>query len=109
MKDESFFEHVWEVCRQIPPGRVTSYGAIAKVLGKPNWSRMVGYAMGACGRATEPVPFYRVVNSSGQLTGHEGAADRRQKFLEEEGVEIVNHKIKNFKKIFWDPGKELEY
>ena len=109
MTDESFFEHVWEVTRQIPEGRVTSYGAIAKFLGKPNWSRMVGHAMGACGKAKVYVPFYRVVNSQGILTGDPGAADRRQQLLAKEGIEVKNDKVQNLKKVLWDPTKELNY
>ncbi|WDF55999.1 MGMT family protein [Mucilaginibacter sp. KACC 22063] len=109
MKDENFFEHVWEVTRQIPKGRVTSYGAIAKVLGVGNLSRMVGHAMGECGKANPPVPYYRVVNSSGHLTGDPSSADKRQQLLEEEGIEVKNLKVQNFKKVFWDPVKELNY
>ena len=109
MPDESFFEHIYEVTRQIPAGRVTSYGAIAKFLGTPNLSRMVGHAMGACGTAKIFVPFYRVVNSQGFLTGDPSAADRRKQLLEKEGVEINNDKVQNFKKVFWDPSKELHY
>lgn len=109
MKDEQFYEHVWEIARQVPKGRVTSYGAIAKALGAPNWSRMVGHAMGACGQADKPVPYYRIVNSSGHLTGDPSAANRRQELLEQEGIVIINHKIKDFKQVFWNPSKELDY
>lgn len=109
MKDASFFEHVWEVTRQVPKGRVTSYGAIAKFLGAGNMSRMVGHAIGACRNAKEPVPYYRVVNSTGQLTGDPAGADSRRRLLEAEGVELKNDKVQNFKKVFWDPSKELNY
>jgi methylated-DNA-protein-cysteine methyltransferase-like protein len=109
MKDENFFEHVWEITRQIPKGRVSSYGAIAKVLGVGNLSRMVARAIGSCGNAHPPVPYYRVVNSNGQLSGDPSSVGKRQQLLEDEGVEINNHKVRNFKKVFWDPVKDLDY
>src|SRR5579871_359261 len=68
-KDESFFDLVHEVARQIPRGRVTSYGAIAAVLGTRMSARMVGWAMNACHTAKKPVPAHRVVNRNGLLTG----------------------------------------
>jgi methylated-DNA-protein-cysteine methyltransferase related protein len=109
MDDPNFFNHIYEVTRQIPAGRVTSYGAIARFLGSPNYSRMVGRAMGECGKANPPVPYYRVVNSTGHLTGDPSAGRRRRELLESEGVEVKDDKIQNFKKVFWDPSKEINY
>ncbi len=108
MKDENFFEHVWELTRQIPAGRVTSYGAIAKALGTDNLSRMVAKAMGACGNANPPVPYYRVVSSDGRLSGDPASAGKRQAMLEAEGVGVKALKVLNFKQVCWDPLKELE-
>lgn len=100
---------VYQVVRLIPPGRVTSYGAIANYLGTKGSSRMVGYAMGACGGVHPPVPAHRVVNSQGLLTGkfHFGG-NLMEQLLEAEGVRVENDKVVNFKKLFWDPAKELE-
>ncbi|HEY1010711.1 MAG: MGMT family protein [Daejeonella sp.] len=109
MKDEHFFEHVWEIARQVPKGRVTSYGAIAKVLGVGNLSRMVARAIGSCGNAPTPVPYHRVVSSSGHLSGDPSSARKRQQMLEEEGLEISNLKIKNFRTVFWNPVTDLNY
>ena len=109
MAYDKFFDHIYEVTRQIPEGRVTSYGAIGKVLGAGNLSRMVGRAMGECGKAHPPVPYYRVVNSQGVLTGDPSAAGRRQELLEAEGVVVRNNKVQDFKNVFWDPAKELDY
>ena len=69
MKPETlgFFEKVFEVARQIPYGRVTSYGAIAKYLGAAKSARIVGYAMN--GSLGKDVPAHRVVNRKGLLTG----------------------------------------
>ena len=107
-KDESFFERVYAVARQIPEGRVTSYGAIAKYLGSAGSSRMVGWAMNAC-HNRDDVPAHRVVNRNGLLTGkhHFPGTKLMQELLENEGIEVVNDQIQNFKKHFWDPVIEL--
>ncbi len=109
MKQETlgFFERVYEVVRQIPDGRATSYGAIAKYLGAPRSARLVGYAMNAS--HNKDVPAHRVVNRKGLLTGkhHFDGTDLMQQLLENEGIEVVGNQIKNFDKIFWDPAREL--
>jgi methylated-DNA-protein-cysteine methyltransferase-like protein len=107
MNDPDFNKLVYEVARLIPKGRVTSYGAIAKALGKANYSRMVGHAMGACGREKPPVPVQRVVNSQGQLTGEPAGIAARKKLLEKEGVAVKGDKVVNFRNLFWDPTEEL--
>ena len=68
MDEISFFERVYAVVRQIPKGRVTSYGAIARYLGSPQSARMVGWAMNASHNYYD-VPAHRVVNRNGLLTG----------------------------------------
>jgi methylated-DNA-protein-cysteine methyltransferase-like protein len=108
-KDESFFELVFEVVRQIPRGRVTSYGAIAAALGAKSSSRMVGWAMNGSHRVRPKVPAHRVVNRQGLLTGkiHFSPPEQMQQLLEKEGVKVVNDKVVDFQKKFWDPVKEL--
>lgn len=108
MPDYNFYDNVYDVARQIPVGRVTSYGAIANYLGTKGSSRMVGYAMQACGSAQPPVPAHRVVNRQGLLTAkfHFGG-DRMQQMLEAEGVKVVDDKVQDFDKVFWDPSIEL--
>ena len=105
----TFYEQVYEIARLIPLGRVTSYGAIAKSLGAAKSSRMVGHAMLYAGMAHPKVPAHRVVNSSGLLTGkfHFNPPERMENLLAEEGVEVKNDKVVNFKKVFWNP-MELE-
>jgi len=103
-KEGSLVNLIHDLVRQIPKGRVTSYGAIATVLNIPN-PRMVGRAMRTADSADHSIPFQRVVNSTGHLTG-EHRSFRRQ-LLEKEGVKIKGDKIVDFKTIFWDPGKEL--
>lgn len=108
MPDLNFYDMVYQVVRLIPPGRVTSYGAIANYLGTKGSSRMVGYAMQACGTANPPVPAHRVVNSQGLLSGkfHFGG-DRMEQMLASEGVKVKEDKVVDFKKVFWDPSIEL--
>ena len=97
--NQIFKEQVWEITKLIPKGRVSSYGAIAKAVGFPNHSRHVGKAMAGC---PKDVPAHRVISSSGMLSVPEFQAK-----LETEGIEVENLRIKNFKKIFWNPLEEL--
>ena len=109
MKEEnSFFQKVYEVVRQIPEGRVTSYGSIAKYLGAARSARMVGWAMNAS-HQDDTIPAHRVVNRQGLLTGkhHFGGTNLMQQLLENEGVVIHYNQIQNFKDCFWDPQHEL--
>ncbi len=109
-KNKDFFQSVFEVVKLIPEGRVTSYGAIAKCLGAPRSSRMVGWAMNASHSAKEPIPAHRVVNRNGLLTGkmHFSDPNEMQTRLEAEGHEIKNDQIQSFREVFWDPNTELE-
>jgi methylated-DNA-protein-cysteine methyltransferase-like protein len=102
-----FFEKVYEVAKQIPYGKVTSYGAIAKYLGAAKSARIVGYAMN--GSHGKDVPAHRVVNRKGLLTGkhHFEGTNLMQQLLENEGIEVVEHQIQNLDLGFWDPAKEL--
>lgn len=108
-KDDSFFELVHQVARQIPRGRVTSFGAIGAALGTRSSARMVGWAMNTSHLSPQPVPAHRVVNSVGLLTGrhHFKPPERMQELLEKEGVLVKDNKVVEFKKLFWDPAKEL--
>ncbi|VAW14780.1 Methylated-DNA-[protein]-cysteine S-methyltransferase [hydrothermal vent metagenome] len=105
----NFFEQVYNVVRKVPPGRVTSYGAIATYLGSPGASRMVGWAMNAAGAQSEYVPAHRVVNRNGLLTGkhHFDTPEAMEELLENEGVEIFKEQVQDFKNKFWDPSIEL--
>ena len=108
-REESFFELVYEVARQIPRGRVTSYGAIAACLGTKLSARMVGWAMNGCGRIRPKVPAHRVVNRIGLLTGkhHFSPPGAMEKLLRKEGIKVKNDKIVDFEKLFWDPAREM--
>jgi methylated-DNA-protein-cysteine methyltransferase related protein len=108
MAEDNFFERVYTIARQIPYGRVTSYGAIAKALGTARSARMVGWAMNAC-HNMDDVPAHRVVNQKGLLTGkhHFDGTNLMQQLLENEGIEVVNNQIVDFDKHFWTPKMEL--
>jgi methylated-DNA-protein-cysteine methyltransferase related protein len=109
-KEASFFELVYEVARQIPYGRVTSYGAIAACLGTKLSARMVGWAMNGADKHNPDVPAHRVVNRVGLLSGkhHFTPPGRMEKLLKKEGILVKDDVIINFKEKFWDPGKEFE-
>ena len=106
--ENNFFERVYEVVKLIPPGRVTSYGAIAVFLGATRSARMVGWAMNNASKM-EDIPAHRVVNRSGLLTGkhHFPGTRAMQQQLEEEGVRVVEDKVVDFQKVFWDPSAEI--
>ena len=107
--DDRFFESVYEVTRSVPFGRVTTYGAIARCIGSPGASRMVGWALNNCHTSGEFVPAHRVVNRNGVLTGkhHFRHPGLMQELLENEGVEVVNDKVVDFRNRFWDPCSNL--
>lgn len=106
-REESFFELVYEVARQIPRGRVTSYGAIAACLGTKLSARMVGWAMNGADRMKPKVPAHRVVNRMGLLSGkhHFATETRMQELLEKEGIKVVDDQVVDFKARFWDPSE----
>ncbi len=107
MEEISFFDKVYEVAKQIPYGRVTSYGAIAKYLGAARSARMVGWAMN--NSHTKDVPAHRVVNRAGILTGkhHFDGSNMMQQLLENEGISVKDNQVVDFQKYFWDPVVEL--
>jgi methylated-DNA-protein-cysteine methyltransferase-like protein len=109
-KEYSFFNDVYDIVRQIPKGKVTSYGAIASCLGTKLSARMVGWAMNASHTAKPKVPAQRVVNRNGMLTGkhHFSTVTLMEELLKKDGVDVKNDTVVDFKNRFWDPGKELE-
>jgi len=104
LSDKDFFKKVYEVVKQIPYGKITTYGAIAKKIGAPKSARMVGYALNASGMQ-EDVPAHRVVNRKGLLTGkhHFQGTNLMQQLLESEGIKIKDNTVQNFNEHFWEP------
>ncbi len=109
-EEPSFFEDVYDVVRQIPKGRVTSYGAVANFIGTKLSARMVGWAMNASFHAKPKVPAHRVVNRNGMLSGkaHFATPTLMQELLEKEKIKVEKDIIIDFAKKFWDPAKELK-
>ena len=100
---------VYDVVRTIPYGRATSYGAIAKAIGFSNYSRLVGHIMARCNSDENNIPAHRVVNSQGVLSGKDafGLDNEMKKLLEAEGIAVVNDRIKDWRKVFWNPLEEI--
>ena len=109
VKEYSFFQDVYDVVRQIPKGRVTSYGAIAAYLGTKLSARMVGWAMNGAHNVKPKVPAQRVVNRNGMLTGkyHFGTDTLMEELLKKEKVDVINDTVVDFKNKFWDPAENL--
>jgi methylated-DNA-protein-cysteine methyltransferase-like protein len=107
--DKNFFENVFDVVAQIPKGRVTSYGAIAKYLGSARSARMVGWALNKSISSNQEIPAHRVLNRNGLLSGkiHFNGKSMIER-LEDEGIEIKNDQVMDLDKFFWDPMIELE-
>lgn len=105
MAEKSFHEKVYEIARQIPYGKVTSYGAIAKCIGAPRSARMVGWALNKSGG--KDVPAHRVVNRNGLLTGkfHFDGTTLMSDLLMSEGIAVEDDQIVDLKANFWDPSE----
>ena len=100
---DSFFDRAHHLARQIPFGRVSTYGAIAKHLGMARSARMVGWAMNAS-HNLDDIPAHRVVNRVGLLSGkhHFEGTNLMQQLLESEGIRVKDNKVVDFEKLFWD-------
>lgn len=108
---DNIYNHIYDVVRAIPKGRVSSYGAIAAAIGAKSGARLVGYAMNNCHNITPKVPAHRVVNRNGLLTGrhHFATPTLMQELLAKEGVQVENEQVINFDILFWNPIKELDF
>ncbi len=104
-KNKDFFTKVFQVCKEIPRGKVTSYGAIARAIGSPQSARMVGWAMNKSFSYKESIPAHRVVNRIGMLSGKKafGNPDLMQQLLEQEGIPVIDDQVQDFEKYFWEP------
>jgi methylated-DNA-protein-cysteine methyltransferase related protein len=102
---DDFFSKVYAIVRQIPYGKVCSYGIIGEATGSKISARMVGWAMNAAHNMQPPVPAHRVVNRNGLLTGkhHFATPTLMQELLQHEGITIIDDKIVDFKNVLWLP------
>jgi methylated-DNA-protein-cysteine methyltransferase-like protein len=103
--EPDFFERVYEVVRLIPPGRVTTYGAIARFLDSGRSARAVGYALNACHGIQPMVPAHRVVNRIGLLSGkhHFDPHQPMVALLAAENIQVTEDRICDFERLFWNP------
>ena len=102
-----FYQRVYQVVEQIPPGRICSYGAIARYLGSARSARLVGTALRQSADLLG-IPAHRVVNRAGRLTGqHMFGPGVMQALLESEGLPVVNDQVVAAEKYFWDPREHL--
>lgn len=88
------FELIYDVVKQIPYGKVATYGQIAFLAGNPRWSRVVGYALHV-NPDPESIPCYRVVNHFGEPSSAFafGGVNRQIELLENEGVTFVDGRV----------------
>jgi len=111
---QAYYEQVWNLVRQIPSGKVASYGQIALMIPLPTGvdfdsykafsPRWVGGAMAAC---PDDVPWQRVINSQGKISPRLGGAEKQRILLEEEGVIFVKDKV-DLKKYGWKGPDEAD-
>ncbi|HEY73747.1 MAG TPA: MGMT family protein [Thermoflexia bacterium] len=106
-----FFERVYRLVRQVPPGKVTSYGAIARMLGNPRAARTVGWALHSTPEGSD-VPWQRVINSQGRISTscEEHGQGLQRALLEEEGVEFDERGYVDQERFGWEglPWPEVE-
>ena len=107
---ENFYQRVYALVRQIPPGMVVTYGQVAALLGSPHAARAVGYALRAL-QAGADVPWQRVLNHRGQISPRypaEGPLLQRL-LLEEEGVIFDADDRVDFTRYRWYPEQNLNW
>lgn len=102
-KKNDWVDKIYQIVKQIPKGKITTYGAIAQVIGTTTSARMVGWVLNKS--HTLQLPAHRVVNRNGVLTGkmHFATPTLMQELLEQEGIKIKDDKIINFKSNLWQP------
>lgn len=99
---KNFHQKVIEAVKQIPYGKVSTYGAIAEFLGSKRSARMVGWVLNSQYNNMD-IPAHRVVNRVGLLTGkfHFQGVNLMQKLLISEGIDVVDDQIVDFEKFLW--------
>ncbi len=100
-----YYERVYEIVAQIPKGKVSTYGAIARHLGIASGARMVGYALNNTGDRN--IPAHRVVNRKGELTGRAHFPDdTMRERLQQEDITFVNEYQIDIEAHYWDPANK---
>jgi O-6-methylguanine DNA methyltransferase len=98
-----FAKAVLEATRKVPRGRITTYGEIAKIIGRPKAGRAVGNALNKNPYAPV-VPCHRVVKVDGKIGGFNKGAKAKIKILESEGIKVEKNKVVNLREViyYWD-------
>lgn len=101
---KNFYEQVYAVVKRVPKGKVTSYGRVASMLGRPNAARAVGYALSALKDQEHDVPWQRVINSQGRISivNREHSGNEQARLLREEGVEVSEDLRVDFAVYLWE-------
>ncbi len=101
MVSQNTFEKIYDVVKQIPYGKVATYGQVARLAGNKRWSRVVGFALHVNPKPEE-IPCYRVVNRNGETSSAFafGGGDRQRELLEAEGVQFIKDHV-NMKIFQW--------
>jgi len=95
----TFARRVLAVVRRIPVGRISTYGDVARLAGRPRAARAVGTIMSGCHDRT--VPCHRVIAAGGRLGGYGGNTPLKRALLRAEGVTIVGDRVKGFAGVRW--------
>ncbi len=95
------YERIYELVRQVPPGRVTTYGQLAAMCGLSD-SRLVGEAM----NASHGLPWQRVINARGEISIQGGTGARQRRLLEQEGIEFDANGRVDLARYGWVPAPE---
>jgi methylated-DNA-protein-cysteine methyltransferase related protein len=102
----SNYDRIYEVVKQIPAGKVATYGQVAALANLPGQARLVGYALFRVEQRASDVPWQRVVNAKGEISyspKRYGADDLQRSLLEAEGVQFSSQGKIDFRKYLWYP------
>jgi len=114
----NFYEQAYRVIQCIPVGKVTSYGRVARMLGRPGAARAVGYALNSLKHhdrnnpyTSDTVPWHRVINSQGKIsTRHNrSAAEEQAAKLRAEGVHVSDDMHVDMDVYLWEPSGRTDY
>lgn len=99
---DQFLAQIFVVIHQIPSGKVSTYGDIAKMAGYPGYARHVGKALSNLPRDSK-LPWYRVINSAGKISLKGDSFDRQAEHLKKNGIDVSDTGRVNLKKYKWQP------
>lgn len=97
--DTPFARRVLTIVRRIPPGRVTTYGTVARLAGRPRAARAVGTVMRKSG--APGVPYHRVIAAGGRLGGYGGASGLKRSLLVAEGLVVTGGRVRHLASVMW--------